>query len=75
MALRPIDRVTLAYLAVALGFTLAHGPRQGRDALVAVAFLLLAALVAGVVAPQLRAGGAVARFLGEFYPLLLLFGL
>jgi len=75
MALRPIDRATLAYAAVALAFALAHGPRQGRDAAVALGFPLLAALVAGVVAPSLRAGGAAARFLGEFYPLLLLFGL
>jgi membrane-associated phospholipid phosphatase len=69
--LAPIDRATLGYLAVALGFTLARGtPAAGLLS----AGLLLAAVVAGVVAPRARRAGPLGRFLGEFYPLLLTLG-
>jgi membrane-associated phospholipid phosphatase len=75
MALAPIDLTTLAYLGVALLFTLARGPRQAPASLLLPAALLLAALVAGVVAPRARRAGGLGRFLGEFYPLLLTLGL
>jgi membrane-associated phospholipid phosphatase len=76
VALAPIDRATLAYLSLALAFTLRYGPRQLPQAVLLPAGLALAALVAGVLAPRARAGGGrVARFLAEFYPLLLAGGL
>jgi len=71
--LAPIDRATVAYAAVALGFTLARGPRSGpASVLLPLACLLLAAL-AGAVAPRARRAGPVGRWLGEFYPLVLAF--
>ena len=75
MALAPIDRATLAYLAVAFAFTLAHGPRQAPAAVLLPAGLAAAAVVAGVLAPRARREGPVGRFLAEFYPLLLTVGL
>jgi membrane-associated phospholipid phosphatase len=75
VALAPIDRVTLAYLALALAFTLARGPRSLPGAALSPLGLALAALVAGVLAPRARRGGPLARVLGEFYPLLLTFAL
>lgn len=49
--LAPIDRVTLAYAAVALGFDLVRGPRRGAAAVLLPLGLLLVALVAVVLAP------------------------
>lgn len=72
MALAPIDRATLAYLALALAFTLLHGPRSWPASLLLPAGLLLAAALAGLAAPRARRGGPLARFLAEFYPLALL---
>ena len=71
MALAPIDRATLAYLGLALAFTLACGPHELPQSVLLPAALLLAALVAGFAAPRARRGGSLGRFLGEFYPLLL----
>jgi membrane-associated phospholipid phosphatase len=71
MALAPIDRVTLLYLAVAVAFTLAHGPRTMPAAVLLPAALVLAALVAAVLAPRARSSGPVGRLLGELYPLVL----
>jgi membrane-associated phospholipid phosphatase len=71
MALAPIDRATLAYLPVALAFTLAHGPRQLPAVLLLPLALALMAVVAGFLAPRARRGGPLGRFLGEFYPLVL----
>ena len=75
MALAPIDRATLAYLLVALVFTLAHGPRQRPAAVLLPLGLALAAAVAGIAAPRARRAGPLGRFLAEFYPLLLTIGL
>lgn len=73
--LAPIDRASLAYVAVALGFQLARGPRTWP----AVALLLLGlagvAVLAAVLAPRARRGGPFARLLAEFYPLFLTVGL
>jgi membrane-associated phospholipid phosphatase len=71
VALAPIDRATLAYLALALGFTLVHGPRARPAALLLPLGLLLAAALAGYVTPRARHAGPLARVLAEFYPLLL----
>ena len=71
MALAPIDRATLAYLFVALAFNLAYGPRQAPASLLLPGALVLAALVAGVLAPRARAAARAGRLLAEFYPLLL----
>jgi membrane-associated phospholipid phosphatase len=72
--LAPIDRATLAYLAVALAFTLANGPRQAAVAVPLLAGLAGAAVVARVLAPRARRAGPVGRVLAEFYPLLLTAG-
>jgi membrane-associated phospholipid phosphatase len=69
--LAPIDRVTLAYLATALAFTLAVGPRTAPSSWLLPTGLALAAIVAGVIAPRARRRGGAGRFLGEFYPLLM----
>jgi len=74
MALAPIDRATLAYLVVALAFNLAYGPREPSSLLLPGA-LLMAALVAGFLAPRARGAGRLGRLLAEFYPLLLILGL
>jgi hypothetical protein len=71
MALAPIDRATLGYVAIALAFGVAHGPRQAPAALLMPGALVLAVVVAGVLAPRARAAGPVGRMLAEFYPLLL----
>jgi|OpeIllAssembly_1097287.scaffolds.fasta_scaffold01670_2 membrane-associated phospholipid phosphatase len=76
MALGPlasIDRATLAYVAIAIGFTLARGPRGGPASVLLPLALLLLAAVAVAVAPRARRAGPVGRFLGEFYPLVLAF--
>lgn len=75
MDLAPIDRATLAYLGVALAFTLAHGPRHAPAAVLLPLGLALAAVVAGFVAPRARREGRAGRFLAEFYPLVLTLGL
>ncbi len=69
--LAPIDRATLAYLALALGFTLVRGPRSLPLVLLLPCALALAALVATVVAPRARRSGPLAQLLAEIYPLLL----
>jgi membrane-associated phospholipid phosphatase len=71
MAVAPIDRATLLYLAVALTFTLARGPRTAPAAFLLPFALVLTALVAGVLAPRARKEGPLGRVLGEFYPLVL----
>jgi membrane-associated phospholipid phosphatase len=69
--LAPIDRATLVYVAVALAFTLRHGPRGLPDALLLPGALALTAVVAAVLAPRARRAGALGTLLGEFYPLAL----
>jgi membrane-associated phospholipid phosphatase len=69
--LAPIDRATLAYLATALAFNLALGPREPPASWLLPAGVGLAAIVAGVIAPRARRWGEAGRFLGEFYPLLI----
>lgn len=72
--LAPIDRVTLAYVAVALGFTLARGPRTWPASLLLPLGLVLTGVIAALLAPPARRGGAAGRFLAEFYPMLLMTG-
>jgi membrane-associated phospholipid phosphatase len=74
-ALEPVDRATLAYLAVALGFQAARGPRAWPLVALLPAALALAAVVAAVLAPRARRGGPAGQLLGELYPLLLTLGL
>jgi membrane-associated phospholipid phosphatase len=74
-SLAPIDRATLAYVAMALAFQLARGPRSWPSAALLALGLLLVAAVAGVLAPRARRAGPLACFLAEFYPLLLTVGL
>jgi len=74
VALAAIDRVTLGYLAVAIGFTLLRGPRQPWLQLTLVFALAAAGLVAGWLAPRARRAGPLGQLLGEFYPLLLTLG-
>lgn len=66
-----MDRATLAYLAVALAFTLWHWPRTQPAAVLLPLALLAAALVAALLAPRARRGGPLGRLLAEFYPLAL----
>jgi membrane-associated phospholipid phosphatase len=73
--LAPIDRATLVYLAVALAFNLARGPRTWPAVALLPLWLLLVALVAAVLAPAARRAGSLGRMLAEFYPLALVFGL
>jgi membrane-associated phospholipid phosphatase len=68
--LAPIDRATLAYLALALGFHLAYGPRDGRLALAPLLIVALGLTVALLV-PRARREASGGAFLAEFYPLLL----
>ncbi len=70
-ALAPIDRATLLYLAVALAFTLAHGPRTMPAALLLPGALVLAAFVAAVLAPRARRAGKAGQLLADLYPLVL----
>jgi membrane-associated phospholipid phosphatase len=74
-SLAPIDRATLGYVAVALVFSLARGPRTWPAVVLLPAGLLLVALVATVLAPRGRRAGPVGRLLAEFYPLVLTVGL
>lgn len=73
--LAPIDRATLAYAAVALGFNLARGPRDWPSVVLLPLALLMAGFVAAVLAPRGRRAGPPGRFLAEFYPLALTIGL
>ena len=70
--LAPIDRATLAYVAVALGFTLARGPRTWPAVALLPLWLLLAGLLAAVVAPAARRAGRAGLLLGELYPCFLI---
>jgi membrane-associated phospholipid phosphatase len=73
--LQPIDVATLAYLGVAtvaLARALGAAPVPQWGWLL-VAHGLLGALV--LLAPRARASGAVGRFVGDWYPMLLLGGL
>jgi membrane-associated phospholipid phosphatase len=73
--LAPIDRATLVYVAVAMAFNLARGPRTWPAIVLLPLWLMLLALVAAVLAPRARRAGPLGRMLGEFYPLALVFGL
>jgi membrane-associated phospholipid phosphatase len=73
--LAPIDRATLVYVAVAMAFTLARGPRTWPAMVLLPLWLMLLALVAAVLAPRARRAGPLGRMLAEFYPLALVFGL
>ncbi|MGE5125067.1 MAG: phosphatase PAP2 family protein [Betaproteobacteria bacterium] len=66
-----LDRATLAYAAVALAFTLWHGPRTLPAAVLLPLALAATALVAVLLAPRARGAGPVGRLLAEFYPLAL----
>ncbi len=66
-----VDRLTLAYLAVALAFTLGRGPRTWPAALLLPLALAAAALVAAWLAPRARRAGPVGELLAELYPLAL----
>lgn len=70
--LAPIDRATLAYLAVALAFTLARGPRTWPAAVLLPLWLLAVASVAAVLAPAARRAGPVGAGAGELYPCFLI---
>ena len=72
--LAPVDVATLLYLAGATGAVLAFTGEDhaGWDSLM-VANALLLVLV--LLAPRAREGGPVGRFLGDWYPMLLLGGL
>ncbi len=69
--LAPIDRATLAYLALALGFTLAYAPRRLPLLAVLLGVLVATALVAAILAPRARRSGPLGQLLAEIYPLLL----
>lgn len=72
LRLAPLDRLTLAY-AGALGIALAWLWRDGLPASsswIVLAHVLLAALA--LLAPAGRTAGPAGRFLGDWYPLLLL---
>jgi membrane-associated phospholipid phosphatase len=65
-----VDRASLGYAALATAVTLWRWPSEGRSlGPVLLVYAVLAAVA--LLAPRLRRGGAVARFVGEFYPLLL----
>lgn len=75
--LTPLDRLTLVYLA-APTLALALSFRGDRDHIAAWPLLVVAhALIVVLVllAPRARGAGPVGRFLGDWYPLLLLAGL
>jgi membrane-associated phospholipid phosphatase len=74
VALAAVDRLTLAYVLVALAFTAAHGPRSLPLRTLVLAGLVAAALVAAVIAPRARGRGRLGSLLAEFYPLLLTLG-
>jgi membrane-associated phospholipid phosphatase len=74
VSLAALDRWTLAYVGIASAFLGLRWTslQVGHTALV---LLHLVAAGAAVLAPRLRRAGAIGRFVGEFYPLLLLYPL
>jgi membrane-associated phospholipid phosphatase len=74
-ALASIDRLTIAYAAIALAFTLACGPRALPAALLLPLALCAVAALAFWIAPRARQAGEPGRLLAELYPLLLATGL
>lgn len=75
MRLLPLDRWTLAYVGIASVFLGLRWSRLPAGHAPSLALLHLVAAGAALLAPRLRRGGAVGRFVGEFYPLLLLYPL
>jgi len=75
LRLRAIDLATLAYVGVATvaWLRLVSDDAIGERALLPAVHALLVVLV--LLAPRARAAGPLGRFLGEWYPLLLLPGL
>jgi len=72
--LTAVDVTTLLYVAVATAAVLAFsGDDGGGWGWLLVAHGLMVALV--VIAPQARQAGSIGRFLGDWYPMLLLGGL
>jgi membrane-associated phospholipid phosphatase len=69
--LAPLDRATLAYVAVASAFTLWRWPAGLPMAGLLPVGLALVALTAAVLAPRARRSGALGQLLGEFYALVL----
>jgi membrane-associated phospholipid phosphatase len=69
--LAPIDRATLAYAVVALGFTLARWPHGLRAGALLPVGLVLVGVVAALLAPRARRAGPTGELLAEFYPLIL----
>ena len=69
-----VDRWSLAYVAFAVLTTLWRWPSEGRG-LAGVALVYAVTASAALLAPRARRGRGLARFLGEFYPLLLTVGL
>jgi len=74
LSLTLLDRGTLAYVGVASVFLALRWAALPRGHIVLVLLHLVTAGTA-LLAPRLRRGGAVGRFVGEFYPLLLLYPL
>lgn len=71
-ALSPLDRLTLAYVAVptvALALSFRHGPIRGWPLLLLAHGLIVAC---ALLAPRARGAGPLGRFVGDLYPLLLL---
>jgi membrane-associated phospholipid phosphatase len=74
MALGPVDRWTLGYLAVAAAAVALHGGlARPQGWLVLAGYAALAVVAAS--APRWRTGGGAAAFFGTFYPLLAVGGL
>jgi PAP2 superfamily protein len=71
--LTPVDIATLLYVAAATGAVLALADDHAGWDLLMVAHALLVVLV--LLAPRARAAGPLGRFLGDWYPMLLLGGL
>ena len=69
-----VDRCSLAYAAFATAVTLARWP-AGVAGLVPVLLVYAVLAAAALLAPRGRAGGSLAGFLADFYPLLLTAGL
>ncbi len=69
--LAPVDRATLAYLALALVFGFVYGPHALPLVLLFLGALLSSALVAAVLGPRARRAGGFGPLVAEVYPLLL----